>query len=84
MKLWSTAMERMRAQGISWSASRISAFAPGSLAAHRRMGAAVVGQAFFFVAFGLQLTVATLRPFLHLSLHNASRPEIRVSAPARE
>jgi len=83
IKLWSAAIEQLKSRGISWSASRISAFAPASLAAHQRMGAVVVGQAFFLVAFGLQITIATTRPFLHVSVTARSRPEIRVDAPVR-
>ena len=79
-KLWSSAMELMGSQGVAWSASRISAFVPGSLAAHRRMGAIVSGRALFLVAFDVQLTLATVRPFVHLSLRKESAPVFRVGA----
>ena len=81
MKLWSAAMAHLRGQGVTWSASRISAFAPASIAAHNRLGAVRVGQAFFFVFFSLQLMVATLPPFLHLSASRGSRPALKVQAP---
>lgn len=84
MKLWSAAMEHLRGQGVAWSASRISAFAPASIAAHDRLGAVRVGQAFFLVVFGLQLMVATLPPFLHLSASRGSGPMLKVRAPGRE
>jgi hypothetical protein len=80
MKLWSAAMTHLAGRGVRWSASRISAFAPGSLAAHRRMGAVTVGQAFFMVAFGAQAMLATIPPYLHFSVRN-SRPTLRVEAP---
>jgi GNAT superfamily N-acetyltransferase len=82
MKLWSAAMEHLQSQGVAWSASRISAFAPASIAVHKRLGAVRVGQAFFFVFFGLQLMVATLPPFVHLSASRRSSPALNVRAPA--
>jgi hypothetical protein len=82
MRLWSAAMEHLRGQGVAWSASRISAFAPASMAAHARLGAVQVGQAFFLVFFRLQLMVASLPPFVHLSANRDSRPVLKVRAPA--
>jgi GNAT superfamily N-acetyltransferase len=84
MKLWSAALEHLRQRGVEWSASRISAFAPASLAAHKRMGAVCVGQAFFLVAFGLQAMVASVPPYLHLSASRRSHPTLRVEAPRRK
>ena len=37
-KLWGAALEHLRSRGFEWSASRISAFAPASLAAQKRLG----------------------------------------------
>jgi GNAT superfamily N-acetyltransferase len=84
MKLWAAALEHLRGRGINWSASRISAFAPASMAAHGRLGAVRVGQAFFFVIFRLQLMVASVQPFLHVSLRMSSRPTLRVRAPTTQ
>jgi hypothetical protein len=83
-KLWSSAIELMRSRGVAWSASRISAFVPGSLAAHRRLGAVVTGHAFFVVAYRLQLMLATVRPFVHLSVRDGSAPVLRVGTTGRE
>jgi hypothetical protein len=82
MKLWSAAMEHLRGRGVRWSASRISAFAPASLASHRRLGALRVGQAFFVVLGRFQLMLATLPPYVHLSLGPGSRPTVRVAPPS--
>lgn len=81
--LWDAVNRHLRASNIAWSMSRISAFKPGSLAAHVRMGSRRVGSAIFLRARGFQLMVASVRPYVHLSLSGRSRPVIRVRPPSR-
>ena len=50
-RLWHAVNEHLVENGVRWSFSRISAFNPASLAAHRRLGASTVGS-LLFVAFG--------------------------------
>jgi len=81
LRLWSATLEHLRHHHVEWTASRISAFAPASVSAHGRLGAIRVGQAFFLVLFGVQLMIASVRPFIHVSLREASRPKLQIRAP---
>ncbi|MGW8392402.1 hypothetical protein [Pseudoduganella sp. HUAS MS19] len=75
-RLWDEAHRRMHARGIQWTCSRISAFNPGSLRAHRRIGAVHLGSATFVAAGAWQLMLASRLPYLHLSLGPRSRPQL--------
>jgi hypothetical protein len=81
-RLWAAALEHLRARGFEWSASRISAFAPASRAAQRRMGAVCVGQALFLVVYRFQAMFASIPPYVHFSA-GRSRPRLKVQAPQR-
>lgn len=82
LKLWTAALEYLKSNGVQWSASQISAYLPQSIASHQRLGAVVVGRATFFRLFGLQLTIATLAPFIHIGWGRRG-PTITVAAPER-
>ena len=79
--LWDAANHFLRARGCDWTASATSVFNSGSLRAHARLGAHHVGSAFFLRLGPFQITVATLPPFVHFSLHPAQIPTIYVAAP---
>lgn len=66
-RLWDEAHRRMHARGVQWTCSRISAFNPASLRAHRRLGAVPLGTATFIGLGRWQLMFATRPPYLHLS-----------------
>ena len=72
--LWSHAQRELAAQGVTHSVSRISAFNGPSLAAHRRLGAKVVGSALFFCVGRVQLMKSSVRPRWHLSWRDDQRP----------
>jgi hypothetical protein len=81
--LWARASAELAARGVKHTISRISAFNPASLAAHRRLGAKVVGKA-LFVCFGdLQLMRASIAPRWHLSWREAQRPVLAIAATPR-
>lgn len=73
-RLWARAHVLLAAQGVRWTLSYIDAFNPGSLAAHRRLGARVVARGWFLVAGGWQLSVATVAPYVHLSRPHGAGP----------
>lgn len=75
-RLWDEAHRCMHARGIQWTCSRISAFNPGSLRAHRRLGAIPLGSATFFALGRWQLMFASRAPFIHLSTGPGSRPQL--------
>ncbi|MDD2759554.1 MAG: hypothetical protein PHH11_04605, partial [Methylomonas sp.] len=81
LKLWDEASARLLREGVSWSLSRISAFNTMSLSSHKRMGAKIIGWAVFFQMAGIQLTISSLKPFLHISLSNASLPTFEFQLP---
>lgn len=77
-RLWDAASRRLFVAGYRYSCSRISAFNPASLAAHRRLGARVVAKRLFFCLGRLQLTFGGKRPRMHLSVADSCRPTVRV------
>lgn len=81
-RLWDEANQRLHAAGVRWSMSRISAFNPGSRAAHARLGAVAIGSAVFLRCGRWQWMAATLSPFLHWSRSDASVPQLRLAPPA--
>jgi hypothetical protein len=80
-RLWDDVGGRLRAKGIVWTMSRISAFNTASLAAHRRLGARVVASATYLVLGRWQLTCSTTRPYFHVSAGPRVVPTLRVRAP---
>jgi hypothetical protein len=76
-RLWARAHELLLTQGIEWTLSRIDAFNAESLAAHRRLGARSLGCGYFLVAGPVQLMLATVAPYLHLSLNDGQQPQLR-------
>ena len=83
VELWRAANEYLRRQGCQWSASRISAFNPVSLASHRRLGAVRLHAAIFLVLGSAQLALFSRRPYIHLGLRRRSRPRLVFHPPAR-
>jgi hypothetical protein len=73
-RLWDFTNSELRAQGFRWTISRISAFNPESLAAHSRLGARRLGSAMFLVAGPLQVSFASLPPYVHVGWHDQMRP----------
>lgn len=75
-RLWDEANRRLRARGIEWTCSRISAFNPASLRAHGRIGAISLGCATFFRLGRWQLMLAGRPPYCHLSGGPQSWPQL--------
>ncbi|HEX8406057.1 MAG TPA: hypothetical protein VF670_15645 [Duganella sp.] len=75
-RLWEAARAQLRAGGIRWTCSRISAFNPASLRAHARIGTVPLGEALFVRCGGWQWMFATLAPYFHLSRDPASFPQL--------
>lgn len=80
-KLWDEANRLMRARGIGWSISRISAFNPGSLAAHTRLGAVRVGSLTALKGSRRQLVLSSLPPRIRFHRLDGVLPRYRVSPP---
>lgn len=80
-RLWQAVDAHLAAQGVLWSFSRISAFNAASIAAHARLGTVDCGSATFLCIGPLQISLLSMRPFVHLSLSNRQRPSMRLSPP---
>ena len=83
-RLWDDANRRLHARGIQWTCSRISAFNAHSLRAHRRLGTVPLGHATFLCCGGWQLMLASQTPWLHLSRHDGSFPQLVFDTRALE
>jgi hypothetical protein len=81
-RLWDEANAHLRARGLAWSISRISVLNTKSLAAHDKLGIRRLGTAVFVKLGALQVMLATLAPFIHLSLSPSSAPTLVLRAPA--
>jgi hypothetical protein len=80
-RLWDTANDWLREHGYRWTISRISAFNPASLSAHRRLGIRVLGTATFLCIGSWQVTLLGQAPFVHLGWRNDQVPILRLRAP---
>ena len=80
-RLWGAANRDLATEGFRWSFSRISAFNPGSLAAHRRMGMEILFSATFICLGRVQFALIGAAPFLHLSWSSTSRPVLTLQSP---
>jgi len=78
-RLWDTANQYLRDTGITWSVSRISAFNPGSINSHARLGAFPIGSAVFLNGREWQLMLSPLSS-VHFSCGEKSVPEIAMAA----
>jgi len=74
LKLWDEANLRLRSEGYVCSISRISAFNPVSLSSHKRMGAVEIGWACFLRIKSLQLSLASIKPYVHFSCREDRLP----------
>ncbi len=81
LKLWDTSSAKLLSEGYNCSLSRISAFNAMSLSSHKRMGAKIIGWAFFLSAGSVQLSIASLNPFVHISFSSASFPTFKLQPP---
>lgn len=77
-RLWDEANAFLRERSVAFSWSRISAFNPGSIASHARLGAKVAGRATFLRIGPCQFMTATLPPYKHVSWGQGNRPAIKL------
>jgi GNAT superfamily N-acetyltransferase len=80
-RLWEYANQFLRARGYQWTLSRISAFNPGSMAAHRRIGLLTLGSGTFLVLGPLQLSFFTRAPYIHGSWRSDRVPQLTFDVP---
>lgn len=71
---WQKASFDLGRQGFRTSLSRISAYNLTSITTHEKLGAKRVGSAMFLKISGFQITVATRKPYLAVSLGEKGKP----------
>lgn len=74
--LWNGANEFLRNRGIRYTFSRLTRFNKASRRAHEHLGWKVVGCALFLQAWNLEIMLATLSPYFHVSTAKANRVEL--------
>ena len=71
--LWNGANEYLSRRDIHYTFSRLTRFNVASRRAHQHLGWKTVGRVLFFQAWRLEVMVATLFPFVHVSITKAGR-----------
>lgn len=82
LRLWDEANAVLRARGIAWSMSRISAFNPGSLASHARMKATRTGSLTAITGPRRQLVFSSVAPWIVFGRHDRKLPRYPLLPPA--
>jgi len=75
LRLWDEANLLLNKNGVEWSCSRISSFNQKSSKSHAGLGAVILGQATFIVLADWQVTLASISPYIDISLKPGSFPE---------
>lgn len=75
-RLWEATHDMLRERGVEATVSWIAMRNEASIRAHERMGARRVGWAVFLAIGRLQLTLASVRPFVHVGW--PGRPPVRL------
>jgi hypothetical protein len=76
--LWNGANRYLAERGIRYTFSRLTRFNVGSRRAHDHLGWKRVGRAVFVQAWGIEVMMATVFPYLHLSLGTANRVRVKL------
>lgn len=76
--IWQNANEHLAAKGVSHTFSRVSRFNLASRRAHARLGAQSVGWGLFLKLGTLELMLASLAPFVSVTVSRGQRPTLRL------
>lgn len=80
--IWNGANEFLRSRGIKCSFSRLTRFNLASRRAHMQLGARRVGRVFVLRAWQLEFMLATVPPYVHLSLGKQNRVRLKLRPDA--
>jgi hypothetical protein len=78
VQIWDEAGKFLRSRGVRYTYSRLTRFNAVSRRAHQHLGAARVGRMIVLQAGRLELTAATVFPYLHLSAAPSTRLRLRL------
>lgn len=76
LSIWRAVNRYLQQSGINWTYSRITRFNLESRRAHARLGAVRVGRAIFLRAWRMECMLATVRPFVAVSVCRRQRVEL--------
>lgn len=76
--VWDGASQYLRTRGVKVSYSRMTRVNVASRRAHQRLGTRRIGQMFVLKLWTVECTVATVAPYLHLSLTKHNRARLRL------
>ena len=76
--IWNGANQYLSERGIKYTFSRLTRFNVGSRRAHEHLGWKRVGRAIFLQAWSLEVMMATIFPYLLLSLGKANRVRLKL------
>jgi hypothetical protein len=76
--IWNGANDFLRGRGIKCSFSRLTRFNLASRRAHAQLGAQRVGRVFVLRAWRMEFMVATIPPYVHLSLGKQDRVRLKL------
>jgi len=82
--IWNAANEYLRNRGIKSTFSRLTRFNLASRRAHAHLGWKRVGAALCLKAWRVEVTLATIRPYFHMSLGNGYRARFDLRVDAEE
>lgn len=80
--IWDGASQFLRSRGVKFSFSRLTRFNLASRRAHMRLGARRVGSLLVLRAWRVEFMVATVAPYIHLSLGERDRAYVKLRLDA--
>ena len=78
--IWNAANAFLRSRGVHRSYSRLTRFNLASRQAHRRLGARCIGRMLVLQLGKAEFTLATLPPYVHVSLSDSDRAQLKLRA----
>ncbi len=76
--IWNGANEFLRNRGVKCSFSRLTRFNLASRRAHQQLGAQRVGRVFVLQAWQVEFMLATVSPYVHLSIGEGNRVRMKL------
>jgi len=80
--IWNGANEFLRSRGVVVSYSRLTRFNLASRRAHQQLGARCAARMLVLRAWQAELTIATVSPYVHLSLRAGNRARVKLRPEA--
>ena len=80
--LWNGANEFLSSRNVRYTFSRLTRFNVASRRAHQHLGWKVVGRAIFLKARSIEFMLATLFPFVHMSITKRGRVHLTLQPNA--